>query len=194
MAISEYVDVILVIIFVLICITGMSYFYKMGKNSTAAAQSNMSAEFNQRENFTSQPHRYRQPGYVRDAARETVPINNMEEARGTYITSTNPYWSYESTPEYMSLITPGTPSAYPDVVKKKRQLTEALQNAGWELYVLAGCGACEKQKELLMPYFGKECLGDVCPDRYPAWFNKVSRQKIYGYQPMAALERMAAQT
>lgn len=100
----DYPTALLALLTIVTIIAIVIYANKLGNGDEDAYKSSfagpMSHTFEQRSQFTSQPHRYRIPGYVRDNAHEIVPINDLEQSAGVTITSTNPTWLYQSTDQY----------------------------------------------------------------------------------------------
>lgn len=90
------VIMVIVIIFIFILIL-----YQSPKSHYAGP---ISHSFEARENYTSQPVRYRMKGYVKDAANDIMPINEMQEQADMAIVSTEPYYIYGDSDRYLSLL------------------------------------------------------------------------------------------
>lgn len=87
--------------------------------------------------------------------------------------------------------------------EKDKTLGEKLDDNGWELYTMTGCGWCEEQKKVL----GSDVFGlkiDTCSTieectkvveeqgivGFPAWINVFNNETRVGFQTIEQLEEM----
>lgn len=88
-----------------------------------------------------------------------------------------------------------------------RALASGLARNGWTVYLLRGCGHCDRQAALLSGFhmvvrYGPDgkllggytktpplAFGDI--KAFPCWYNLLTGEKRLGFQDVAALEKMA---
>lgn len=90
-----------------------------------------------------------------------------------------------------------------DELIKDPTLGERLDDAGWMLYTMNGCGWCEKQKEVLgydkFDIKIENCATrDECTENalainttgFPSWHNVFSNETLPGFRTLEQLEEM----
>jgi hypothetical protein len=101
---------------------------------------------------------------------------------------------------------PGDQEGFARSSTPHRSLVRGLERRGWTVYLLEGCGFCQKQMGLLdgfdryVLYSGGELVGGYATrppvqrgsiDGFPHWYNTRTGERRGGFQDRAALEQMA---
>ena len=91
-----------------------------------------------------------------------------------------------------------------DILKVNNTLGKQLDDAGWMLYTMEGCGWCDEQKNVLGNNkfdikiehceTGEECVENallINTTGYPSWHNVFSNETRPGFHTIEELEEMA---
>ena len=82
---------------------------------------------------------------------------------------------------------------------RSRRLAQRLTDAGWRVYLLPGCGYCERQMSLLDGFTNYTICAGGNPrschgiDQFPLWHNPRTEKQRIGYQDRQSLCEMIKQ-